>query len=430
MNPLAQKLLKTLSNTIVEDVLSDYGKRIYFPKGIISQTAEASKRAYAFDATIGVATYNGNAMGLNSIYREFNHELSYNDLFSYAPTAGIVELREMWLNEMREKNPSLQGVNTSLPIVTSGLTHSINIAASLFVDKGDAVITSDMYWGNYNLAFTEMREAHQLFFPLFDGDSLNIEKLEETIDSVEQEKVFIILNFPNNPTGFTPTLKEAHALVEMLVKKAEGGKKLVIFTDDAYFGLFFEEESCKESLFALLANAHHNILAIKGDAATKEVMVWGFRIGFLTFNSKDLTTEHYDALENKCMGLIRGGVSSSSKPAQTVLLKGMQSPSYKEEKRHVIEEIEKRYRLLKEALKRYKESEILKPLPFNSGYFMAFEYAGDSEKLRVHLLDNYGVGTISIKNRYLRVAFSSINAEQIEELIDIVYKGSKEVLAL
>ena len=46
----------------------------------------------------------------------------------------------------------------------------------------------------------------------------------------------------------------------------------------------------------LLCDAHENILAVKGDAATKEEMVWGFRVGFLTFNSAGLSEEHYEAL--------------------------------------------------------------------------------------------------------------------------------------
>lgn len=429
MNPLAKELNDVLAGTLADELLSDYGRRMYFPKGIISQSAEAKQKAYKYNATIGIATEKGDAMCIPSVYAEFTGELSRNDVFPYAPTAGDPALRKIWLQEMVKKNPSMAGKATSLPVVTGGLTHAISLVGSLFLDKGESIIVPDMYWGNYNLVFTEQREVNQVSFPLFVDGKLNIKGLGETIDSIEGPHVAMILNFPNNPTGYTPTNKESDELVAMLVSKAEQGRKLLIFTDDAYFGLFFEDDVCRESLFARLCDAHENILAIKGDAATKEEMVWGFRVGFITYNSKGLTEKHYEALVKKTMGAIRGNVSSCSKPAQTILLKGMQSKTYHTEKEAGIAKIGERYRLMKQVLSSYAKETVLKPLPFNSGYFMSFVCAGDAEKLRNHLLDTYGVGTISIKNTYLRLAFSSTDIEEIEDLVSIVYRGAKEVFA-
>jgi aspartate/methionine/tyrosine aminotransferase len=429
MNPLAKELNDVLAGSLAFDLLSDYGRRMYFPKGIISQSAEAKQKAHKYNATIGIATEQGNAMCIPSIYAEFTGDMSKNDVFPYAPTAGDPALRKAWLREMIRKNPSMEGKSTSLPVVTGGLTHAISLAASLFLDKGDSIIVPDMYWGNYNLVFTEQREAKQVSFPLFSDGALNIQGLADTIDSIEGDQVSMILNFPNNPTGYTPTVKEADQLVSMLVSKAEQGRKLLIFTDDAYFGLFFEEDICRESLFAKLCDAHENIFAIKGDAATKEEMVWGFRVGFITYNSKGLSDSQYEALVKKTMGAIRGNVSSCSKPAQTILLKGMESKTYHAEKDAGIVQIGERYRLMKQALARHADNGNLTPLPFNSGYFMSFICAGDAENLRTHLLDEYGVGTISIKNAYLRLAFSSTDLNEIEDLVDIVYRAAGEVFS-
>ena len=427
MNPLAKELNDVLAGTLADELLSDYGRRMYFPKGIISQSAEAKQKAHTYNATIGIATEQGSAMCIPSLYAEFTEGLTKDDVFPYAPTAGDLALRKIWLQEMVKKNPSMAGKITSLPVVTGGLTHAISLAASLFLDKGESIIVPDMYWGNYNLGFTEQREAKQVSFPLFSDGKLNIAGLSQTIDSIDGPHVALILNFPNNPTGYTPTNKEADEIVEMLHKKAEEGRKLLVFTDDAYFGLFFEDDICRESLFAKLCDIHENILAIKGDAATKEEMVWGFRVGFITYNSKGMTEAQYEALVKKTMGAIRGNVSSCSKPAQTILLKGMQSKTYHAEKAAGVEKVGKRYQLMKQVLSKYAQETLLKPLPFNSGYFMSFVCAGDAEQLRTYLLDTYGVGTISIKNVYLRLAFSSTDLEEIEDLVAIVYKAAKEV---
>lgn len=92
------------------------------------------------------------------------------------------------------------------------------------------------------------------------------------------------MNFPNNPTGYTPDVQDGNAIIAAIKAAAEEGIKVVAVTDDAYFGLFFED-SMQESLFGKLADLHDNVLAVKVDGATKEEYVWGFRVGFITYAS-------------------------------------------------------------------------------------------------------------------------------------------------
>jgi hypothetical protein len=51
----------------------------------------------------------------------------------------------------------------------------------------------------------------------------------------------------------------------------------------------------------------------------------------------------------------------------------------------------------------------------------------DAEQLRVHLLDKYGVGTISINKTDLRIAFSCIAEEDIEELFDLIFRAEQDL---
>lgn len=55
MNPLAQNLNEQLqqSNATVLNMLSDLGQNMFYPKGILSQSAEAKSTTY--NATIGMA---------------------------------------------------------------------------------------------------------------------------------------------------------------------------------------------------------------------------------------------------------------------------------------------------------------------------------------------------------------------------------------
>lgn len=51
----------------------------------------------------------------------------------------------------------------------------------------------------------------------------------------------------------------------------------------------------------------------------------------------------------------------------------------------------------------------------------------EAESLRVHLLEKYGVGLISLGKTDLRVAFSCLEKEDVRELFDTVLQGVNEL---
>ncbi|ADY14722.1 aminotransferase class I/II-fold pyridoxal phosphate-dependent enzyme [Sphaerochaeta globosa] len=429
MHALATELNETLQNTIVDAMLSDVGQRMFFPKGIVAQSAEAGQKATRFNATIGMATSNGQPMYLSDIYNKFaENSFKPSELFSYAPGGGDQQLRALWKTQMLVKNPSLAGKSISLPIVTSGLTHGLSMLAQLFSQEGDTLVIPDLAWDNYELIFKYQVNSDVLTFPLYNSEGgFNVAGLRKALLSIADKKARLLLNFPNNPTGYTPSKTEMAAIADALVELAGLGMKLMVISDDAYYGLFFEQETATQSLFSYLCDAHPNIFAVKCDAATKEDMVWGFRIGFITYGSKGLTEAHYDALNKKTLGIIRSTVSNCDKPGQSLLLKAMQEGKrYQADKLAACEEMEKRYRILKEVLKKYEGNTLLTPYPFNSGYFMAFKTKGSAEALRRHLLDNYQIGCINIADVTLRLAYCSVECDKIAELVDLVYQAAGE----
>ena len=60
---------------------------------------------------------------------------------------------------------------------------------------------------------------------------------------------------------------------------------------------------------------------------------------------------------------------------------------------------------------------------------MTFELSkGSSEDLRRHLLKNEGIGTISLQDRYLRLAYSSVDNRDLKALFAAVFQAA-DVLA-
>jgi len=433
MNPIAQELNEIIqdANTNIYDMLSRKGKNLYFPKGILSQGAEAKEKASKYNATIGIATESGVPMYLPSIMSYIN--LPPNQSLNYAPSFGIPELRNTWQRLMFTKNPSLAGKEISLPIVTNAITHGISVTAEMWIEEDDVIILPDKTWENYNLVFAVLHGAKIRDYPFFSSQGgFNLTAFEDTLqrEALNRDKIVVILNFPNNPTGYTPTEAEDKGIVEILIGLAEKGKNVLIIADDAYFGLFYDAHSMKESLFALLAGVHPRIMAIKLDGATKENYVWGLRVGFITYGTslKGNPKDAYEALEKKTAGAVRGTISNSPHLSQSILLGSLNSENYRAEKEQKFRILLKRATRVKEVLANNKYREAWDVYPFNSGYFMCLRLKKvDAEELRLHLLDRYGVGVISLGKTDIRVAFSCVEEEDIPELFDIIFQGVKDL---
>ncbi|HLC96576.1 MAG TPA: aminotransferase class I/II-fold pyridoxal phosphate-dependent enzyme [Candidatus Nanoarchaeia archaeon] len=426
MNPQAEELNNIIqrNSPIVYDLLSKKGREIFFPKkGILAQTADAKGKK--INATIGIALEeDGSPMRLKAIAAKI--KLDPKDIFPYAPSFGKQELRVKWKEMMYGKNPSLAGKEISLPIVSNALTHGLTVAAYLFINPGDKIIMPDLFWGNYKLMFQNAYGAEFDLFETFDGNKFNIAGLREKLLAVG-EKIIVLLNFPNNPTGYTPTDKEAAAIIEAVREAAESGKKVLLLIDDAYFGLVYKKGVYVQSLFSELADLHENVLAIKLDGATKEDYVWGLRVGFITYGLKGGNKELYGALENKTSGTVRGSISNDSHLSQSLVYHAFSEPKYQNEKKKKFNLLRKRFKAVERVLKEHKEyKEEFIPLPFNSGYFMCVRPVKDAEKIRQILLQKYDTGVIVVDG-LIRLAFSAVRTEDIPPLFANVYNACKEV---
>ncbi len=429
INPQAMELnnvIKTLSPTVY-GLLSQRGKGIYFPrKGILAQGMAAKGKE--INATIGTAYEDdGKPMVLASIARQL--ELDSKDAFPYAPSEGIKPLRDKWKELIREKNPSLGTTEISLPVATCGVTHGLSIVGYMFVEPADSVILADLFWENYELLFTNGYDAELKFFNFFKNNLFDIDSFRETVNAKPAGKKIVLLNFPNNPSGYTPTKDMEKTIVEALTESAKAGNKLVVILDDSYFGLVFEEGIFTESLFSQLSQAHENLLAIKLDGMTKEEYAWGFRVGFITYGIKNGNATLYKALEDKTAGAVRGTISNAPHLSQSLVLKALQSATHEKEKESNKEKMKGRYLKFKAVIAAHKEyKEQFEALPFNSGYFMCVRLKNlNADEVWDLLLKKYSTGVICYSEKnLLRIAFASTPLDKIEKLFNNIYSACKD----
>ena len=403
-------------------LLSEKGKAIHFPKkGFLEQGREAQGKK--INATIGMAIEDdGSPMRLPSLANIIR--LDPCSVFPYAPCLGIPELRKTWQTLIYEKNPSLKGV-ISLPVVTSGLTHALNLFAYLFVNPGDPVVMTDTVWENYTFIFENAYGGETVPFQTFSKGRFGIDGLSARMTEISGKRI-VLFNFPHNPTGYSLTGPEADEIVEQIRRVAEAGHPVIAVMDDAYFGLVYEKGVMGESLFARLAHLHENVLAVKIDGATKEEYAWGFRIGFITYACRSITPDVCSILEDKTGGAVRGSISSSSRIGQCLLLNAMKSQEYAREKQDKFTLLKTRFDRVKDTVTRNREryAECFTPLPFNSGYFMCLEVKDglNTEAIRHILLKEFNIGVIALGN-LIRIAYSSVREDDIPALFESIFKA-------
>lgn len=407
-------------------LLSDLGRRAAFPPDIPFQAGEA--RGKRFNATIGqITSGDGRILALPAIEGGLDlDEEARNRALLYSPIQGIERLRQRWGAWQRrggEDGPA------TLPLVTVGLTHGLSLVADLFAGPRRPVAVATPFWGNYRQAFALRTGAEMVTAPAYVGGRFHPQAISSALTGVRPgEPAIAILNVPSNPGGYSPTPGERDELVDSLLRVADS-RPLLVVCDDAYAGLVYEEGISARSLFWELGGRHPNLVPVKVDGATKEFDLFGGRVGFLTFPFAE-TSPSAAALESKVKCLTRATVGSPVAVSQVLLLAAMDDEDVEAEIERVHATLERRYRALKKALEGI-DRDLLRPLPFNSGCFALVELAesvdADAETVRHHLLDHHETGLIAIGQRFLRIAFCSVEEEALPELVQRLERGVREL---
>lgn len=439
-----------LNRSGITNLLSTLGRSIFLPQGIFYWTGRAKKEA-EINATIGSAKgpeseiIDGGSDDVVTFYLPSMGEafagLSSEETFPYAPILGLPELREAWRGWILRKSAGDRDkvdACLSLPVITPGITGGLHIAAKLFVDRDEVVVSPDRLWGNYRNIVERNVGGRIETFPFFDGDAFNIQgmrrKLLDTL--AEQHKAVLMLNFPNNPVGFNPPTASVPAIVEALVEVVEeAAKPLVVLVDDAYEGYVYDGDALQNSMFGALCDVHRQILPVKLDGTSKEFLFYGGRIAALAVglpSKLDVDREAlHKELDNKLSGIIRSTVSNCPRPVQSAIVKVLGDvDATLAERQRVVDVLGRRARLLRAELAKVDLPQ-LKPLPFNAGFFSFCDVEGlSAEALADHLMTAYKTAVVPIESgkiNGIRIAFCSVPEGDIPRLAANIASAVKDL---
>ncbi|MEX2756513.1 MAG: aminotransferase class I/II-fold pyridoxal phosphate-dependent enzyme, partial [Candidatus Sigynarchaeota archaeon] len=235
----------------------------------------------------------------------------------------------------------------------------------------------------------------------------------------------------NNPTGYSPSTAEMTSIADAIVKVADTLQKpVVVMIDDAYEGYVYDKAAEKRSLFAFLLDKHPKVIPVKMDGASKELLFYGGRVGFMTygFSSKwgvDLKKVD-DDLNNKLSGAVRGTNSNGPHISQLLVLKMLEAmPKSIENRQKVIAVLEERYNAFKKAgEKLHQPKKGIYWDPYNGGYFAFLNLPKSlpADQIAKKLLDEQKLGVIPVQTKTgvngLRIAYCSMPIADITPALD------------
>jgi len=443
-----------IQKTPLYTALSEVGKNIFLPEGIFYWAGRAKAEAKLI-GTLGSAygfekdfINGGSSDWLPCYLKDITaySKLSVEDIIPYKSIGGYSQTREIWkewiikkslYQEKEEIQLSRLIKYITMPVITGGVTNGIFQASVLFLNPKEFIIVPNKRWGNYDNIIKKFIGAKMKSFEFFKQKKMNLEGLNDAINEVAkvQEKIIILLNFPNNPTGYVPKKEEANRLVDMLRNAQQiHNKPIIVLVDDAYEPYIYKDDALNRSIFYDLHQLDENVIPVKLDGITKELLIYGGRIGFITIglkpswiNNDEELKKLKEEINNKLEGFIRATISNCNSFYQVLVHKLFQEKTMDkiiESRQPVNNLLKERYEKINSELLKIKNPNI--SIDPNSGGFFVFVNLNPAKikatEFANHLLNKYKVGIIPVENldekiNGLRIAYCSIDLSEIPELV-------------
>jgi aspartate/methionine/tyrosine aminotransferase len=189
----------------------------------------------------------------------------------YAHNLGLPELREA----ISAYATKLHGpIGTDRIAVTSGGVNALMLAVQALVDAGDVVVAVTPVWPNLTaqplIMGADLKRVSLV--PRNGAWELDVSRL---LDAITPRTKLLIVNAPNNPTGWTLSRAEQQAILDHCRKTGTW-----ILADEVYERLYFEDtpNRCAPS-FLDIATAEDRLVV--AHSFSKSFLMTGWRLGWL-----------------------------------------------------------------------------------------------------------------------------------------------------
>ena len=189
----------------------------------------------------------------------------------YSHNLGLPELRQAVANYMSQRHGP---VEIDRLAITSGGVSALMLATQALVDAGDEVVAVTPVWPNLT-AQAAIMGARLCCVPLQAHDGQWQLDIEALLLAVTAKTKLLIVNAPNNPTGWTLTRQEQQRILDHCRRTGTW-----ILADEVYERLYFDASAngCAPS-FLDLAVADDRLVVVH--SFSKSFLMTGWRLGWL-----------------------------------------------------------------------------------------------------------------------------------------------------
>ena len=194
----------------------------------------------------------------------------------YAHNLGLPALRQAISVHMSDNHPGPHGQGVSLDrvAVTAGGVNALMLAVQALVNPGDDVLAITPVWPNL-VAQPRIMGAHLRTLSLRAVNGSWQLDLDALLAAIGPQTRLLILNAPNNPTGWTLTREEQQAILQRC--RVTG---TWILADEVYEALYYAptENACAPS-FLDVAEPQDRLVVVH--SFSKSFLMTGWRLGWL-----------------------------------------------------------------------------------------------------------------------------------------------------
>jgi len=191
----------------------------------------------------------------------------------YTPPGGIHELREAVTNWMNDTHGLKYNPETEA-LITVGASEALQCIWSAFLDSEDEVLVPSPYYGSYGYQIA-CSGSKLVEVPVLKDGIMKYE-IEEFESRLTDKTRLILINSPNNPTGYVMSTEEIKAIADFAVKN-----DLIVVSDECYDKFVFNGEF--QSISSLPGMRERTLIV---NSTSKTFSMTGWRVGYVLGNSE------------------------------------------------------------------------------------------------------------------------------------------------
>lgn len=336
------------------------------------QACQAAIKIHGADkvtnATIGVMLDEEGKLATIPTVEKVFRSMEFSELVAYAPISGLPDYLDAVI-DLTFADCKPEGFIGAA--ATAGGTGAIHHAVANYAERGDAVLTSDWRWGNYDIICNETGKRLETFKLFDDAMNFNLSDFAVKVDALlkKQKSLLVIINTPaHNPTGYSLSSDEWDKVLAVLTAQVSSGKKISLLVDIAYID-FAGEKNSTRAFMKKFSNLPENLFVMIAFSMSKSFTFYGQRTGALIGISSN--EKIIDEFKNVSKYSNRATWSNINRGAQALLVKlnadSEIAAQYEAERSDLYQLVKCRADIFVEEAKNCG----LKIVPYKGGFFIA-----------------------------------------------------------